>query len=152
MTTTLNGLNTTMTDVTATIKSMKEIRTSSISDVINTLIAEAKQDVTLTTLSARNRNKAICEYYLANSDMDVYFKRSVKIAYAIFEGYKIRHTLLSIATMEKLIKLPKDIVNDVFASNDIENYSEAIKELISDYTFNISKGVKTFQAPKKSKK
>mgnify|MGYP003348598529 FL=1 len=147
---TLNGLNVTLTEVTSTIKEAKELRVNSIADVISTLIAEAKADVTLTTLSARNRNKAICEYYLASNDMDVYFKRSVKIAYSIFDGYKIRHTMLSIATMEKLVKLPKDIVNDVYASNDIENYAEAIKELISDYTFNISKGVKTFQAPKKS--
>ena len=130
MTTTLNGLNTTMTDVTSTIKSMKEVRATSISDVINALIYEAKQDVTLTTLSSKNRNKAICEYFLANNEMDAYFKRSVKIAYAIFDGYKIRHTMLSIATMEKLVKLPKDVVNDVFHSNDIENYPEAIKELI----------------------
>ena len=149
---TLNGLNVTLTEVTSTIKEAKELRVNSIADVISTLIAEAKQDVTLTTLSARNRNKAICEYYLANSDMDVYFKRSVKIAYAIFDGYKIRHTMLSIATMEKLVKLPKDVVNDVYASNDIENYPEAIKELISSYTILENKGIKSFKAPKKSKK
>ena len=89
------------------------------------LIEEGKNDVTLTTLSARNRNKAICEYYLASNDMDIYFKRSIKIAYAIFDGYKIRHTMLSIATMEKLIKLPKDVVNDVFSNSDIEDYIEA---------------------------
>ena len=152
MNTTLNELNVALTDVTSTIKSMKEIRTSSISDVINTLIAEAKADVTLTTLSSKNRNKAIAEFYLASNEMDVYFKRSIKIAYAIFDGYKIRHNLLSIATMEKIIKLPKDIVNDVFHSNDVENYAEAIKELISDYTYLENKGVKSFKAPKKSKK
>ena len=149
---TLNGLNVTLTEVTSTIKEAKELRVNSIADVISTLIAEAKADVTLTTLSARNRNKAIAEFYLASNDMDAYFKRSIKIAYHIFDGYKIRHTMLSIATMEKLVKLPKDVVNDVYASNDIENYPEAIKELIGDYTFNISKGVKTFQAPKKAKK
>ena len=150
--TTLHELNQTMTDVTVTIVKAKEVRISSISDVINTLIKEGKNDITLTTLSSKNRNKAICEYYLANNDMDVYFKRSVKIAYAIFDGYKIRHNLLSIATMEKLIKLDKSLVNDVYSNNEIEDYQEAIKELISDYTFNISKGVKTFQAPKKAKK
>lgn len=149
---TLNVLNVTLAEATNTIKHMKEIRISSIADVISTLIAEAKADVTLTTLSSRNRNKAIAEFYLASNGMDVYFKRSVKIVYAIFDGYKIRHNLLSIATMEKLIKLPKDVVNDVFASNDIENYQEAINDLISEFTFNISKGVKTFQAPKKAKK
>lgn len=149
---TLNGLNVTLTEATNTIKQMKETRISSISDVISTLIAEAKSDVTLTTLSSRNRNKAIAEFYLASNDMDVYFKRSVKIAYAIFDGYKIRHNLLSIATMEKLIKLDKSLVNDVYSSYDIENYQEAISDLISDFTFNISKGVKTFQAPKKTKK
>ena len=152
MTTTLNELNVTLTEVTSTIKTMKDLRVSSIADVISTLIAEAKADVTLTTLSARNRNKAIAEFYLASNDMDAYFKRSIKIAYHIFDGYKIRHTMLSIATMEKLVKLPKDVVNDVYASNDIENYPEAIKELISDYTYLENKGVKLFKAPKKSKK
>ena len=71
----LNGLNVTLTEATNTIKNMKELRISSISDVISTLIAEAKADVALTTLSSRSLNKATVEFYLESNDMDIYSKR-----------------------------------------------------------------------------
>lgn len=133
----------------AKAKEVKKLATLAIgnvmNDVISFLIEEGKNDASLTMLSSKQRNKAICKAYLASdSVMTNEVKRAIKVAYAIFDGYKMKKELLSIATMEKLISLDKLEVNSLMNEED---YIGAVKNLINENK--TIKEIKVFVKPKK---
>lgn len=146
----------TLNELNGNIAKAKEVKSqcvlsinNNMQDVIAFLIDEGKNDQSLAMLSGKNRNKAICLAYLASDSVMVpEVKRSIKVAYAIFDGYKLRKELLSISKMEQLISLDKSEVNELM-NCDTELYLDAVKDLINSKK--VEKSVKVFVKPKTQK-
>jgi len=125
--------NETLNKIGAVLVKAKDDRATIINEVIDVIIAEAKNHTEHFT-TKRKAQKFVIEYMLEGmnrDDVNTYTKRALYVAKAILvDGYTIKKESLTLAQAENAVKCEKSRVNKAMKTTDEDDYIATIKALI----------------------